>query len=344
MTSVPGRAAILRRVTSGTSETPPSAVTVALATYRRTAMLQDLLPHLLKQAGALGVRAEVVVVDNDSAGGARPVVETVRAATGTAGLHYVHEPRPGIAAARNAALSAALSDGSPYEVPPGPRERALVFLDDDETPASDWLQALVRCWRTTGADAVAGPVLSHLPPDADAWVRGSGAFARRRRPTGTALATAATNNLLLDLGTLQALGLSFDDRFGLTGGSDTMLTRQLVSRGGRIVWCDEAIVSEWVPSTRATRGWVLRRKRRSGNVTARVALEMAPGPRQRAKVRAGLSARAVSRMARGILLSLVSRLRSDVATRALYECDVASGAGLLTGLYGHRVTEYLRTD
>ena len=81
---------------------------------------------------------------------------------------------------------------------------------------------------------------------------------------------AATNNLLLDLGRIRALGLEFDERFGLSGGSDTLFTRPLVARGGRMVWCDEAMVVDNVPAGRLTRDWVLRRALRSGNSASRV--------------------------------------------------------------------------
>ena len=76
---------------------------------------------------------------------------------------------------------------------------------------------------------------------------------------------AATNNLLLDLAQLRTLGIRFDDRFGLTGGSDTLLTHTLVKRGAQIRWCDDAVMRETVPVERATRRWALRRTFRTGN-------------------------------------------------------------------------------
>lgn len=59
---------------------------------------------------------------------------------------------------------------------------------------------------------------------------------------GTRRGVSATNNLLLDLQQIHELDLRFDERFGLTGRSDTLFTRQLAKRGALMLWCDEATV------------------------------------------------------------------------------------------------------
>ena len=51
----------------------------------------------------------------------------------------------------------------------------------------------------------------------------------------------------------------FDIQFGLTGGSDTELFLRLFDRGFRLVWCDEAFVSEDIPSNRSSTGYMIRR-------------------------------------------------------------------------------------
>jgi len=109
----------------------PVRVAVAVVTFRRPADLAELLPRLLAQvAGPLsdepGVRARVLVVDNDvvdGAGSAWPIVEPHGGA-----VQYELEPTPGIAAARNRALTASLAAG----------DDLLVFIDDDERPVADW--------------------------------------------------------------------------------------------------------------------------------------------------------------------------------------------------------------
>ena len=82
---------------------PAPTVVVAVLTYRRPDDLAAALPALVEQARAYGDRASVLAVDNDPDGGAAEAV-----AAADAGVRYVHEPTPGIAAARNAALDAAV--------------------------------------------------------------------------------------------------------------------------------------------------------------------------------------------------------------------------------------------
>jgi glycosyltransferase involved in cell wall biosynthesis len=307
-------------------------VVVAMLTYRRPDELRTGLPHLLRQAAALAPAARVLVVDNDPAGTAVDVVRGT-VVDGTCAT-YLHEPEPGIAAGRNAALDHAIAAGA----------RAVVFIDDDEVPEPGWLGALVGFWRDCGADAVAGPVLARHPADLDPWLRAGRFFERRRRPTGTRLAGAATNNLLLDLAALRRLGLRFDPAFGITGGSDTMLTHAMARAGADLRWCDEALVSEEVPVARRSREWVLRRAFRAGNVWGRVGLALARDESRwrRAAVRAGLLARAAKRLARGLLRSAAGVLRSDLAARATGAGDVASALGLAAGAVGTVYTEYRR--
>jgi hypothetical protein len=300
-------------------------VTVAIATFRRPELLAGVLGAVLEQAARSSDPVEVVVVDNDPDCSAREPV----ARFADAGVRYVQEPRPGLAAARNAALDAA-------------RSRLLVFVDDDGRPAPDWLARLVEVWRAGGADAVAGPAVRELPADAEAWVRASRFFERTPRVTGARVPGAGTGNLLLDLDSLRRLGLRFDERFGLTGGEDTMLTRSLTARGGVIRWCEEATVVDPVPPARATRTWVLRREYRMGSTWSRVHLAVAAPGRARAREATALVALGAGLLGRGALRALAGRARRSPAARALGERELARGRGVLAGVGGHRVEEYGR--
>lgn len=301
------------------------SVTIAVLTFRRPDDLAAVLPALDRQARTLDPPAGVLVVDNDPAGGARPTV----AEHGSPLVRYVHEPEPGIAAARNRALAEAGTD-------------LLVFIDDDERPSPRWLADLVETYSVDRPAAVVGPVVSEYEHDPDAWVAAGRFFDRRRLPTGTSVELAATNNLLLDLAQVRSRGLTFDLGLGITGGSDTLFTRQLTRSGGRMVWCDSALVVDVVPASRLSRSWVLRRAFRSGNSWSHTSLMLASSPRDRAVQRAVLTARGALRVAAGGARAGVGLVTGSLPHRVRGVRTVARGAGLVAGAWGSVYSEYRR--
>ncbi|WP_344467134.1 glycosyltransferase family A protein [Cellulomonas aerilata] len=301
------------------------SVTVAVLTYRRPGDLAAVLPALDQQARTLDPPAGVLVVDNDPDGGARTTVVD----HGSDLVRYVHEPEPGIAAARNRALTEAGTD-------------LLVFIDDDERPSEHWLVDLVRTYLVDRPAAVVGPVVSEYERDPDAWVAAGRFFDRRRLPTGTTVELAATNNLLLDLAQVRREGLTFDLGLGITGGSDTLFTRQLTRAGGRLVWCDSALVVDVVPASRLSREWVLRRAFRSGNSWSHTSLLLAASPRERAVQRAVLTTRGTIRVVAGAARAGVGAVTGSLPHRVRGVRTVARGAGLVAGAWGSVYSEYRR--
>jgi len=259
-------------------------IVVAALTYKRPDDLAQIIPTLLEQADSVDDPCRVLIVDNDPDAGAEALVSKL--AAGRA-LDYVHAATPGIASARNIALGAAAE----FDI--------LVFIDDDERPSSGWLAALVSTYREFRSAAVVGPVVSEYSVQPDQWIVDGRFFDRRRLATGTRVDLAATNNLLLDMNQVRSFGLEFDERFGLSGGSDTLFTRQLHAAGGVMIWCDEALVYDIVPEHRLTRRWVLQRAFRSGNTWMRTSLEMAPTPAARTLIRTELAARGAARVLGG---------------------------------------------
>lgn len=307
----------------------PPRLTVAILTFRRPAQLAASLQAVIdavRDADALAV-SRILIVDNDPDASARGVAPR----GGEVPVDYVHEPRPGIPSARNRALDES-SDS-----------RLLAFIDDDEIPQPGWLTALVTTWRTFDADAVAGRVVSALPPDADPWAVVGGFFSRPSRITGTSLAVAATGNLLLDLDSVRGAGIRFDEALGLGGGEDSVFTTELTRAGGRIVWCEESVTIDPVTPERATREWVRRRAFAHGNVLQHTRQRLSRTTAQRWRTRAkgfcGGAARMVvgaARMSAGIVLgSLRHRVRG--------ERGILRGAGVFTASVGYHHQEYLRT-
>ena len=244
-------------------------VAICIATHRRP----DGLRRLLQALEQLEFRATappsvcVIVVDNDPslAAGLR-VCEEIHGFRWQ--LEAVREERKGISFARNRALRRALE----LEVD------AIVFIDDDEVPAPEWLDGLLQVHSASGAQIVSGPVEPWFEESVPDWVVQGKFFDRGRFPTGTEIPFARTGNLLLDARFLRSSGLLFDERFGLTGGEDTLLTLKLKKLGARIVWADSATVRESVPRNRATAQYILRRSFVVGNNWTRIECLLNPSP------------------------------------------------------------------
>lgn len=300
------------------------SVWVCMLTYRRPEGLAEAIGMLRAQLD-LVPGGRLLVVDNDEQPSASEAV--AEAAGGDVRVRYVHEPTPGIAAARNRALGEA-----------GP-EAIVVFIDDDEQPSEKWLPTLLACWEETGAAAVVGPVVSTFAPEPDPWIIAGGFFQRLRHATGNVVTTAATNNLLLDMARVGTL--RFDLGFGLSGGSDTVFTRTLSAAGGRIVWCDEAPVHDLVPADRATRAWVRARASRIGNSDSRVQVYLAPS-RRRPVVRLRASSRGLVRVLGGSARLVLGRLTGSQTHHARGTRTLLRGLGMLRGAWGSYVTEYAR--
>lgn len=300
-------------------------IVVAVTTFRRARQLAEGLPRIVEQASASAHDVAVVVVDNDNEPSARAFVTEL-----STDVHYIHEPRPGVSAARNAALDAASE------------ARALIYVDDDTVPGPGWLDAMIDAWARDRPAAVSGSTVFTFDSDADApYARGWGEFEPSRRPTGASCDSAASRNLLLDVGFLRAHDLRFDEHLGLIGGEDTLLTRQVTAAGGSILWCDEACVTEAVPASRVTRPWLLRRAFRSGGSWAYAVIRTAKsGPR---RTRARLLRRAVPIMVvRSTAAALAVAMQRRVAARRAWR-DVVSQAGVLAICLGARgMREYGR--
>lgn len=266
-----------------------SDVLVTVCTYGRPEPLAAFLASYAADPGTAD--SVLLVVDNNPDGDARPLVEGVRSSRT---VRYVHEPRPGIAAARNRCLAE-------WDV----RFDALVFVDDDELVPPGWLDALVDCANTWDAAIVNGHVRTTYPEHAPAWVPRSGLFERGRPVTGSSDGLPATNNTLVRRSAWVRAGQPrFDEAFSRSGGSDTMFFWTLVhGHGVRFVWSAEAYVTEPLPDSRMSLRWAWRRHRRAGNVLGRVMLlERAPW-----RVLVGGVARVAKALVRGAAAVLMLR-------------------------------------
>lgn len=228
-------------------------IDVCIATFKRPAMLATLLSSLLQQ-DLDGISMRLIVIDNDRAESARPVVERFRQ-TCSVKIVYDVEPQQNIALARNRALDHVSAD-------------YFAFVDDDETVSNRWLQSLINCMHEYRADFVFGPVLSELPDHAPNWAEAC--FKKKPLKTGALMEFGGAGNVLGRRSTIEQTLVRFNPAFGLTGGEDTDFFYRLFLSGRRLVWCNEAWATEPVPDARLTLQWIRRRGYRSGQTYRRI--------------------------------------------------------------------------
>lgn len=231
-------------------------VSICVATCERPVGLARLLASLAQLECPPDVTFEVVVVDNDPAGSAAPVLARSH---DLPALRVFAEPERNIALARNRAVAEA-------------RGRWLAFVDDDEAVEPGWLAAHWRQLAETPCDGCFGPVLPRLERVVTPWLDAHGFFAGPRLASGSEVGPRemATNNAFVRAALFA--DARFDPCFGLSGGEDTELFSRLWRAGARFRWCDEARVSEWIPPARHRLSWLTRRAFRGGVVHTQLEL------------------------------------------------------------------------
>ncbi len=223
------------------------ALSVIVPTMRRPESLERALRSLFAQTGVADRLASIVVVDNDPAGTADATVARLNPDSPCL-LIYRHEPRPGVATARNAGL----------EMTTAP---LIAFLDDDEAASPGWLAALLAGLDHTGAEVVFGPIAGRVP-EATGWATPYlERFFGREGPAATQLIDHAygCGNSLMVRATALPGPAPFDASADQSGGEDDALFAALQARGGRFGWAPDAWVEEFAPPHRATLGYALAR-------------------------------------------------------------------------------------
>lgn len=286
---------------------------IIITTYRRTAMLAELLDALAPQLGSN--RVEVIVIDNCPDVSARTTVE----GCGIPAIRYVHERRSGVVNARNRGVAEAVGT-------------YLIFLDDDEVPSPGWLAA----WLSQAdeiTDMAFGRIVPRLlgPCPPELLAQTNRAYSREMSgPSGTDISAKAayvgTGNAMFHKARCFATDAPFDLRFNARGGEDVWLINSLKRKGRRLKWNREALVEELVPANRMTVEFAKARKFNQGQMrcilmygdggivgTSRVVIWMAAG--------------AIQLTGFGIAAFLLSRF--DPVRTTDFICRSQGGAGKL---------------
>jgi succinoglycan biosynthesis protein ExoM len=238
-----------------TTAPAPLRIDIGICTYRRPA-LRETLESLFALTPPEATRLRLIVADNDAVPSARDLVQSFQARSPFP-IHYVHCPKSNISIARNACLTACEAD-------------YLAFIDDDETATPEWLVALVRKARETGAEAVLGPVRALYGSESAAWMRRGDFHSTMPVWVNGRIITGYTCNTLLDMRSPLVEGRRFALALGQSGGEDTHFFSQLTESGGRIEFAEDALVLEPVPASRASFTWLAKRRFRSGQTHGRI--------------------------------------------------------------------------
>ncbi|MAI89705.1 glycosyltransferase family 2 protein [Ponticaulis sp.] len=219
---------------------------VVIPTVRRLDSLARAMDSVIAQQGVDPASFELLVVDNDPAGSARPVVE--RYGNARIPVRYIHEPNPGVANVRNTAIAAV-------------KGQHVAFLDDDQSAPDGWLKSFIALHEQYGPAITFGPVETSLPDENIRHARYFRKFFSRTGPEASGVFDEfyGCGNSYLDLAQMPKGEYLFDPKSNETGGEDDILFSTLEAQGHKFGWAADASVYEHVPESRLKLRYTLRR-------------------------------------------------------------------------------------
>ena len=296
-------------------------VAVAFCTYERPALVGPLLDAIARSVreDRPGETVPIVVVDDSPGASARLVVEAH--AREDSSIHYVHTGSRDISTARNAAVTIASA-----------LAEFVVCLDDDCLPEPHWLGTLLEAADRWDADIVTGHHRFVAAPAASRWLhREPFLLEHAEYDEGCIPPIGNMANVLMRSEWLRATAVRFHPNFGGVGGEDMVFFADATAAGARVRYTARSAVHEAVGGTRATFRYQLWRQHWLGNNEAHINLSTGAARPLR------LAARGARRVLRGLTWPVHS-CRSNGAMQWHWALgQIASGAGLLTGVLGVRV-------
>lgn len=235
---------------------------ICVITRDRLRMLEELLDSFRALRRPPGTDPFFVIVENNHVQTLAEPVTRFRDAVSPIPVILGLEPDLGIPVARNRACDMALAAGADV----------LLFVDDDEQVAPDWLDRLIARYRSTNLMLIGGPVLPAFSPGGNSrWQRCLQAGIAHRYLSKVRKAkaeteagrqvrvTIVTNNWLADASLFTRHGLRFDPQLRFTGGSDTQFHRDVRAAGLPTGWAPDAVVVETTSADRVSFRYQFRR-------------------------------------------------------------------------------------
>jgi glucosyl-dolichyl phosphate glucuronosyltransferase len=229
----------------------PYSYSIAVCTRNRASLLEHTLIILVEQIQSYP-DTELLVIDNASSD------TTLQIAQKFSLIRYIHEPEIGIALARNRAIRET-------------QGKWLIYVDDDAFPIPTWFDAMRRCIEIypDPLHCIVGKVDLEWEGNRPKWfpVRYETLLSRYDLgEQGKFLGQGGyilTTNTAFERQTIQEIGL-FRVDLGhrdkkLLGGEDSNLFERLLQQDKNVWYEPTALVKHWVPKSRQTRQWLIKR-------------------------------------------------------------------------------------
>lgn len=230
----------------------PAKISISICTRERPVMLTNLLRSFEGLKPLEGVEVQIDIVENHTEKNLEALIDELAPSLPFKVTHH-WQPRLGIPIARNHALRVAKAAGATH----------IIFIDDDERVDELWLRELWDAYLQYSEDTVIlGTVISAFESSENEHLHHM--LQRKIRPTGYALDTCATNNVIVHIETLDQHQLKFDESRPLAGGTDSQLFRKARLLKIPMFYSAEAIVYEDIPAARVNMRWISRRNFRVG--------------------------------------------------------------------------------
>lgn len=229
---------------------------VCVATYKRPELLRKLIQSLFEQKNIDNILLEIIIVDNDINRSAKEIVAGF-SNTSSVTISYYEQPIRNISLTRNMALDKASG-------------KYIAIIDDDETADKYWIRNLIDTIEKFNADAVFGYVKPVFDSGIAEWKKQREIYFLPVGKTGDIPQFCYTTNCLVRTEKVKKYELSFDPKYGLTGGEDSVFFELLLECGAKFVVCKEAITYEVVPQYRTDLYFICKRYFQKGNNEGRI--------------------------------------------------------------------------
>lgn len=231
-------------------------------------MLEALLASWSRMAIPERCRVTCLIVENDTSELSKPVLDGLRPRFDRAELRYVLEPNLGIPFGRNRAAREAIAA----------KADLLLFVDDDEVVAEDWLVRMIAGYRASRALLMGAPLRAKMPAEPLSYLQRK-MFAniefryrhkenrakKRADLNSTDRVTVVTNNWLADTSLFTDHGLWFDEGMRFTGGTDAKFYSDACKAGIATGWVADAFVYETISPDRLSFRYQYQRARDQSN-------------------------------------------------------------------------------